>query len=746
MAEYKIARESEEAAEGETPVYVHPEVMRHGKQLLKSVRGITTIYKALEAAETEPGDDRYLGRITDNKEIEYYTYQDIRGMARAFCRSLCSIGVRPKDIIGIYSNNRPEWIIAEHAGYFMSCINCPLYDSLGKKAVQHILHETEMHTIVLSGHKAENLLPIILRAEGEHPEFAHRLKRVISMDKISEDLEDKYRDLGIKVYQMSALVHDIHRKEGEQPEPKRHGAAKEDASTGGGRSKKVADTHEDSSIQAHHAGDKNGRNKKAGAEGKGKGKGREDGGGQQRRERDDADAEDGSFKVDGINFQDEDSEMTFEPPGPDTVATICYTSGTTGLPKGAILTHGNFMSVAGSFIYLAEKKAFFETSPGHRYLSFLPLAHVFERIVSVALLMSRCTIIFYRGNPKELLSDLEVSKPHYFVGVPRVFNSIRAKIEEAVEQEGAVSRFVFRRAMGLCKVLKFAMLRSLVGRLVFKKIRQKFGGHIQHMLSGSAPLSPETAEFFEICFECRVYEGYGQTETTAGNVTTTPNSREKGVIGIPFPCNRVKLVDAPDADAFARDGKGEILLQGPSVFQGYFKNKEQTEQAFYQPPHAQGVGKAGSDERWIRTGDIGEITEEGNIRVIGRCKETFKLSQGEYIVPDKIERGLLGVAGVEDAMILGLPHMDYLVCICVCKRGNEEMAREGIEQRCRELVEKRHLIKIEAPKKFIFTEERFTIENECLTPTGKKVRPAIQKKYLREINKAYGLEQAPNGP
>ncbi|KAI5180191.1 long-chain acyl-CoA synthetase [Nematocida sp. AWRm80] len=440
------------------------------------------------------------------------------------------------------------------------------------------------------------------------------------------------------------------------------------------------------------------------------------------------------------------SPQVFAAPQATTVATICYTSGTTGAPKGAMLMHRNVVSVAGSFILLSQQKGFFLIQNENRYLSFLPLAHVFERIVEAALLLSRCTVIYYRGNPKQLQKDFAIAKPHYFIGVPRVFNSVKMAIETKAKEKGWLANMIFTGSLALCKHFKNKLVREIFGKTVFKVIRETFGGSITCFLSGSAPLSIETAEFFEAVFNCTMFEGYGQTETAAGNITTDLFIREKGVIGIPFPCNKVRLLTRPESNAYVENNQGEILMKGPSVFLGYYNQDQLTKNTFYED----GTEKYSTPynltgERWIKTGDIGEITKEGNLRIIGRSKEIFKLSQGEYIVPEKIENHYLdrNIPQLEDIVIVGDSSRDYVIAICMIKENTEQnqaLVREAIQKEGDNLVQANELIKIEIPKRIIFAEEPATIENGLLTPSGKKIRPKITALYQKRINSIYAAK------
>ncbi|KAI5160972.1 long-chain acyl-CoA synthetase [Nematocida ausubeli] len=686
---FRMIKESENTEiEEESVVYTHSYVVKeNGGRLIDSAESCKTLFQALHDIAHSHGDLNFLGRINEKEKIEYITYKETHMYAEEVAQFILAHSEMPKEkkpIIGICSENRPEWIITEQATYFYSGINCPIYASFGWSAIKHILNETKMGILFISEKNAEKI------ATSLHSENKAELslpKIFVLMDsEISDATVQTLSTFGVDLYYFWDIVD---------------------------RCKKVSSSSEKVAETAETGERPSGKFKK--------------------------------FTRNAEKY--EEMKKLFCSPKPETIATICYTSGTTGAPKGAMLMHKNFISVIGAFILLSKRGIFFDIKAKRRYLSFLPLAHVFERIVESALLLSKCEIIYYRGNPKQLQKDFSISKPHYFVGVPRVFNSVKAAIEMKAKEKGVIANFIFKYALLVCMLCKNRVIRGVFGKTIFKTIRETFGGSILCMLSGSAPLLPETALFFEAIFNCPMFEGYGQTETAAGNITTDIFTVEKGVIGVPFPCNRVKLVSRPEANAFAEKNQGEILMQGHSVFYGYYNQKKLTRDCFYYPHGSRVDGPESAiyntdGNKWIRTGDIGEITKEGNLKIIGRSKEIFKLSQGEYIIPEKIENLILAakIKGLEDITIVGDSSCDYVIGICVLSSASKEMEKSvslSIAKEGERLVHAEELIKIELPKKFIFTDSLFTIENGLLTPSGKKIRKKIVSLYNKQIQKLY---------
>ncbi|KAH9386867.1 long-chain acyl-CoA synthetase [Nematocida major] len=668
----KMIKESENISnEDETPVFVHSLVRSHNKgKLLDKMKGCSTLHDALSIASVEHGDLNFLGVINNQEKIEYVTYREGWNYAKSIAQFILMHADLSEDklpIVGICSENRPEWVITEHATYFYSGINCPIYASFGWSATKHIIKETGMNIIFISRKNAEKIAASL---EKEEQDIVLPKIFVLMDSDISETAFSVLGKFEVKMYYFWDIVK---------------------------RCKKASESGKSAPEEMPL-----------------------------------------SSKFVKAPALKNEVVQKFVPPTQTTIATICYTSGTTGAPKGAMLMHKNFISVVASFILLSEKGVFFDIKPGNRYLSFLPLAHVFERIVESALLISKCEIVYYRGNPKQLQNDFRISRPHYFVGVPRVFNSVKGAIEGKVREKSKLAQWIFAFALSVCIMCKNRVVRGIFGKTVFRQIRETFGGNVISMLSGSAPLSPSTAVFFEAIFNCPFFEGYGQTETAAGNITTDVFTLEKGVIGVPFPCNKVKLASCPEVNALAKDMRGEILMQGHSVFYGYYKQEALTKECFYRPDGESIYNEDG--EKWIRTGDVGEVTKEGNLRIIGRCKEIFKLSQGEYIIPEKIENLILSkkIEGLEDITIVGDSSRDYVIGICTvsnqekCKDIESEAACVG-----NKLVTAGELIKIELPRRLIFTEDAFTIDNGLLTPSGKKIRKKIVALYSKKIQSIY---------
>ncbi len=311
------------------------------------------------------------------------------------------------------------------------------------------------------------------------------------------------------------------------------------------------------------------------------------------------------------------------PPSGHDVATFCYTSGTTGNPKGALITHTNLIAHLAGLLM-------FDLTPNttDRHLSFLPLPHIFERVVQANMLVNGASIAFYRGNPLYLLEDIIACRPTILPIVPRVLNKIHDKILAGINSAGGLKKKLFYSALhAKSEGLKQGHLKhGLYDALIFNKIKKALGMDcVRMMISGSAPLSAPVMMFFRCMLGVPVMEGYGQTEGTASATLSHPDDvASAGHVGGPVGGCEIKLVDVPEMGYSCKDtshrgkpcrGRGEILVRGPVIFKGYYKDEEKTKETV-------------DDEGWLHSGDIGLWTLEGAIQIIDRKKNIFKLAQG----------------------------------------------------------------------------------------------------------------------
>lgn len=409
----------------------------------------------------------------------------------------------------------------------------------------------------------------------------------------------------------------------------------------------------------------------------------------------------------------------FRKPKSEDISTICYTSGTSGFPKGVVLTHKNFIANISAFFRPADNYSFYEITEEDVYISYLPLSHVMERICVHTIISKGASIGFYRGVIKELAKDYKIIRPTFIAGVPRVFNLFMDKIMEKVEKKNILQRFIFKLALEWKYLIqKLGIYTSFWDYIIFKKVKKEFGGRIKACLSGSAPLNEDVIRFLQAALSCKIFQGYGQTETTAACIVSTMQERKINSVGVPFPSNKIKLVSLGEE----YNNQLEIWVKGDNVFKGYFKNEAETKESF--------------EDGWFKTGDIG-IIEDDLFKIVGRKKEIFKTSRGEYIVPEKIEN-ILKCTEIDDILITGKSTEDYIVAIAVCTKDlATNFIQNTIWAMAKKALEEKKIMNFEVPRKILIIREDFSRLGEVITPTGKKKRALLEKKLDNKIQSLY---------
>lgn len=422
---------------------------------------------------------------------------------------------------------------------------------------------------------------------------------------------------------------------------------------------------------------------------------------------------------------------------PDDLATIIYTSGTTGEPKGVMLTHRNLTVDA-----LRSAEVFSITADDHA-LTFLPLAHVFERTVLYIYMYLGVQVSFARG-VEYVAEDIREVKPTVVTAVPRLFERILATINKRAAEGTPTQQKVFQRAMKVGR--EVAVLRDqrrpvpfllrvqhrLYDRLVFTRWREAVGGRLRFFVSGGAALPTEVALAFAGA-GITILQGYGLTETSPVVAVNHLDDNRFGTIGPPIPGIRVKTAE-----------DGELLVQGEIVMQGYYRNAEETEKVFSRQ----------DDGVWFHTGDIGTIDADGFIRITDRKKDLIKTSLGKYIAPQMIENLIRGIPLVEQVIVIG-NHRKYPAALIV---PNFDALRVYAESLSLELKEKsdltqhpriieffrrkvdevtKDLAPYEKIKKIALLDREFTIEGGELTPTLKVRRKFVEDKYREVIDALY---------
>jgi len=416
------------------------------------------------------------------------------------------------------------------------------------------------------------------------------------------------------------------------------------------------------------------------------------------------------------------------PPKANDLSTIMYTSGTTGDPKGVLLSHANVVSMMNSCNIRVEDLV----SPGDCYLSYLPLAHILERMVTSMAIYKGVAIGMFSGNVKLLKNDLEILRPTLFCGVPRVFERIFDQINERVAGGTPLRKYLFKRAILSSKRANELDLEPPLfwSAMVLNRLKAVLGGRVRLMLSGGAPLAPHIHEFLITAFRIPLVQAYGLTETCAGATIAFPKDSQGSIghVGPPVYCCEIKLVDIPDMGYVSSDDppKGEVLLKGPMVSEGYYKDTSKTQESFR--------------DGWFHTGDIGRWNEDGTLSIIDRKKNLFKLSHGEYIAVEKLEGIYQNADGVAQIWVHGDSTKSSLVAIVVpkdSKKSEDKSAVKTMLQNLNAAGKKANVQGFEKIGNVRFAEEEFTEKNNLATPTLKLKRPQLKEKYEKEIEEMY---------
>ncbi len=406
----------------------------------------------------------------------------------------------------------------------------------------------------------------------------------------------------------------------------------------------------------------------------------------------------------------------------DEMASLIYTSGTTGTPKAAILTHRNLTWTAEATLEC------FPGSPQDRVVSYLPLAHVLERVVShLRQLCSGCEVYFCPSVDQVMTMVREV-RPTYFTSVPRLWEKIFAGIRNKLDGVHGARRVIRDWALTVAALRTAAYERrqrpsawlswrwSLADRLVFRGIRQAIGfGQIKICVSGSAPISPEIIRFF-YGIGIEILEGYGLTETTAPATFNRPGEAKFGTVGVPLPGVEVRI---------AQDG--EILVRGNNVFAGYFKDEKATAETFA--------------DGWLKTGDVGELDSDGYLKITDRKKDLFKTSGGKYVAPGAMENMLTGRAGIAHAVVLGEAR-PFVAALITIDRDAPQMKAGPQDPAVRRRVDdaiarvNAGLSHPEQIKKWKILDNDFIVGDE-LTPKMSVKRKRVAEKYRTEIEAIY---------
>lgn len=434
----------------------------------------------------------------------------------------------------------------------------------------------------------------------------------------------------------------------------------------------------------------------------------------------------------GSNVSDADFLSRVNSIEADNTAGIVYTSGTTGVPKGAVVTYANLYFTA----YGVKKSVGFEDD--EETFLFLPLAHSYARILVHSALAEGHTLTFFRSMDT-LVADFQVVRPHYFSSVPRIYEKIYSAVVSGAESKGGMVLKLFKwsvavgeRVADLKEAGKpipalLALKYNMATKLVFSKVQAALGGRVTRCISGAAPLTPSIIKFFHAA-GIKVLEGMGMTENMAVSHVNRPQKFKFGYVGMPIAGVEHKIA-----------GDGEILIKGPNVMNGYYKMPDKTAETIV--------------DGWLHSGDLGEIDADNFCRITGRKKDLIITAGGKNIAPSRIE-GIMGTSKyINQISVIGDRRKFLSAIITVDNENVEAYARQNSIQfnrvedlinndqildllRCEVDLKNRELGSFEQIKKFILAPE-FTIENNQITPTLKIKKNVVEEVFQKELDRLY---------
>jgi long-chain acyl-CoA synthetase len=438
-----------------------------------------------------------------------------------------------------------------------------------------------------------------------------------------------------------------------------------------------------------------------------------------------------TLEYDGKSVSDEEIEKRRNSLLPETLATLIYTSGTTGKPKGVQLTHANFLSECGNVVQAANDLFL---KPGGSTLLFLPVAHVFGRMVQIGSVAAGLHLAHCSDPVGRLPFDLASFKPTFVLAVPRIFekvyNGAEAKAEAAgkgkIFRKAAEIAIEYSRGIESGKISTSLRLKhGLFDKLVYSKIRTGLGGRVEAAISGGAPLGERLGHFYRGA-GITILEGYGLTETTAGATLNLTNRIKVGSVGLPIPGTTIKIAE-----------DGEVLIKGPIVMQGYWKNDAANAEVF-------------SGERWFHSGDLGKLDDEGFLYIVGRKKELIVTAGGKNVAPAVLEDRLRAHPLISQCMVVGdnQPFIASLITIdqdalkswiTANKKDGASLADLANDPDLISVIQtavdeaNKAVSKAESIRKFTILPTDFTIAGGQLTAKLSLKRHVIGKEFAAEI-------------
>ncbi|OBZ74756.1 Long-chain-fatty-acid--CoA ligase 1 [Grifola frondosa] len=427
-------------------------------------------------------------------------------------------------------------------------------------------------------------------------------------------------------------------------------------------------------------------------------------------------------------------------PKPSDVACIMYTSGTTGPPKGVVITHSNLIASVGAVYKLLGH----HLKPDDTLLAYLPLSHILEFVVELCLFFVGMTFGYGRvktltdASVRNCLGDIRAFQPSIMVGVPAVWEMIRKGIVSKVNQGGSLRKSVFNGAYAVKKA-GVPGLSQLADSAVFAQVKSATGGKLRLALSGGAALSAETQEFLSVAL-VTMLQGYGMTESCGMCAILPPEFIQFNAVGLPMPSIEIKLLDVPEAGYFStsKPPRGEVCIRGPSVIKGYYKRDDlNSDETIF------------TKDGWLRTGDVGQWNPDGTLSLIDRIKNLVKLQGGEYIALERLESIYKSCNLVSNICVHANPSARQPIAIII---PNESHLHHGardeangavvdfVLKECNAVGKKNGFKQMEILEAVILTSEEWTPESGLVTAAQKVQRKKVAEAFAKEIEAVYKFD------
>ncbi|KAH0795945.1 AMP-binding enzyme family protein [Histomonas meleagridis] len=620
----------------------HPKYADGVLQLPKEYPNGQAIY--LKSMEKYKENDYVGNRKIENgvraDNFTYIKYKEAFEISNNFASGLSKLGIKSKDYVALYSENRPEWILASDSSYILGFTVIHLYDTFALDALEFSIVNCGTHSIILSKKNMKKFHQL-------NDKVLQQFHNIILFDEITADeipFKTKVESFGIKF-----------------------------------------------------------------------------------------------MTFDEVCKLGSDARIPPADIDPEQIMYVCYSSGTTGFPKGVMISNRSFVTNLIA-IHSEGTNATFE-----RHLSYLPLCHVFEKMCSSCVLFSGGKIGIFSGEVALLAKDMSILKPTVFCVVPRVLQRIHESINTQIKSSSIIVRGIYNTMYYLKSfLLNYDLPTFIPDFIVFNRIKNILGGSIEQIVNGAAALPINVHKDMQVIFGIPIRTGYGLSEGGSGN-TLSPFKLQHikfGTNGYPLANVEIRIEPVEDFDEY---GTGEIQMGGTGLCSGYLNDIEGTNNLFVDKDHT-----------WIHTGDIGKFDEDNALIIVDRMRSIFKLSQGEYVAGDLLATFFEASPLIQNIFVYGDSTRQYLVAIVIPNKKevelffNKKFDDSEFDEICKSVelnqeimkqiddisVEKK-LLGYQKIKKILCVNDQWNVDNGCMSPTFKLKRKVLAERYKDEINELY---------